>query len=342
MQSILIILSSISLLILVNFFFKKKSFLVDNKNLVHKSFTSKESVPLSGGIVIFFNLALFSNNHFILLFFFLIFILGIFSDLLIITKPLQKFIVQFLVVFFFLNFLDLKVLSTKIYFIDFLIKNNLFAILFTSFCLLILINGTNFIDGINTLVCGYYILIILTILYVCSQNKLLIYNFDSFYYLFLSLLVIYFFNFSSKVYLGDSGSFLLSFLIGYYLINFCNDNLNLIQFISPIFILLLLWYPAFENLFSIIRKIIIKKHPSEPDNLHMHHLLFNFIKKKNNKTIIYNNTLTGNIINLFNLIGFAVSSKFYYHTEYLVYVIIFNVLFYTVVYFYFYKKLKKI
>jgi UDP-N-acetylmuramyl pentapeptide phosphotransferase/UDP-N-acetylglucosamine-1-phosphate transferase len=309
---------------------------------VHKSFTSKESVPLSGGIVIFFNLALFSNNHFILLFFFLIFILGIFSDLLIITKPLQKFIVQFLVVFFFLNFLDLKVLSTKIYFIDFLIKNNLFAILFTSFCLLILINGTNFIDGINTLVCGYYILIILTILYVCSQNKLLIYNFDSFYYLFLSLLVIYFFNFSSKVYLGDSGSFLLSFLIGYYLINFYNDNLNLIQFISPIFILLLLWYPAFENLFSIIRKIIIKKHPSEPDNLHMHHLLFNFIKKKNNKTIIYNNTLTGNIINLFNLIGFAVSSKFYYHTEYLVYIIIFNVLFYTVVYFYFYKKLKKI
>ena len=134
MQSILIILSSISLLIFVNFFFKKKSFLVDNKSLVHKSFTSKESVPLSGGIVIFFNLALFSNNHFILLFFFLIFILGIFSDLLIITKPLQKFIVQFLVVFFFLNFLDLKVLSTKIYFIDFLIKNNLFAILFTSFC----------------------------------------------------------------------------------------------------------------------------------------------------------------------------------------------------------------
>ena len=131
MQSILIILSSISLLILVNFFFKKKSFLVDNKNLVHKSFTSKESVPLSGGIVIFFNLALLSNNHFILLFFFLIFILGIFSDLLIITKPLQKFIVQFLVVFFFLNFLDLTVLSTKIYFIDFLIKNNLFAILFT-------------------------------------------------------------------------------------------------------------------------------------------------------------------------------------------------------------------
>ncbi|CAN1593705.1 Rfe UDP-N-acetylmuramyl pentapeptide phosphotransferase/UDP-N- acetylglucosamine-1-phosphate transferase [Candidatus Pelagibacterales bacterium] len=341
MQSILIILLSTSLLFFLNFFFKKKSFLIDNKSLSHKSFTSKKAVPLSGGSIIFFNLALFSNNYFILFFFFLIFILGIFSDLLIITKPLQKFIIQFLVIFFFLNFLDLKVLSTKIYYIDFLIKNKLFAILFSTFCLLILINGTNFIDGINTLVCGYYILIILTILYVCSQNKLLIYNFDNFYYLFLSLLVIYFFNYSSKVYLGDSGSFLVSFLTGYYLINFCNDNLNLVQFISPIFILLLLWYPAFENLFSIIRKIISKKNPSEPDNMHLHHLLFYFLKKKNKKTFICNNTLAGSIINSYNLISFAVASKFYYHTEYLTYITSFNVLFYVAVYFYFYKKIKK-
>ena len=280
MQSVLIILSSTLLLTLLNFFFEKKSFLIDNKSLSHKSFTSKDAVPISGGFIIFFNLVLLSNNYFILFFFFLIFILGIFSDLLIITKPLQKFIIQFLVIFFFLYFLDLKVLSTKVYFIDLFIKNKLFAILFTSFCLLILINGTNFIDGINTLVCGYYILIILTILYVCSQNKLLIYNFDILYYLFLSLLVIYFFNSFSKVYLGDSGSFLLSFFIGYYLINFSNENLDLVHFISPIFILLLLWYPAFENLFSIIRKIISRNNPSEPDNLHLHHLLFYFLKKK--------------------------------------------------------------
>jgi UDP-N-acetylmuramyl pentapeptide phosphotransferase/UDP-N-acetylglucosamine-1-phosphate transferase len=206
---------------------------------------------------------------------------------------------------------------------------------------LILINGTNFIDGINTLVCGYYILIILTVLYVCSQNKLLIYNFYDFYYLFLSLLIVYFFNFFSKVYLGDSGSFLLSFLMGYYLIVFCNTNLNLIHSISPIFILLLLWYPAFENLFSILRKIITKKNASRPDNLHLHQLIFSFLSKKNNKKITYNNTLTGNMINFFNLISFAVASKFYYHTENLVYLTSFNILVYIIVYFYLYKKLQK-
>jgi UDP-N-acetylmuramyl pentapeptide phosphotransferase/UDP-N-acetylglucosamine-1-phosphate transferase len=341
MQSALIILVSIFLLVLLNLLFKKKRFLLDNKSLSHKSFASKDSVPITGGFAILFNLLFFSNNYFIIFFFTLIFLLGIFSDLLIITKPLKKFIFQFLVIFCFLYFLDLKVFSTKIYFIDFFLKNKLFAIFFTSFCLLILINGTNFIDGINTLVCGYYILIILTVLYVCSQNKLLIYNFYDFYYLFLSLLIVYFFNFFSKVYLGDSGSFLLSFLMGYYLIIFCNSNLNLIRSISPIFVLLLLWYPAFENLFSILRKIITKKNAAKPDNLHLHQLLFSFLNKKYNKKITYNNTLTGNMINFFNLISFAIASKFYYHTEYLVYLTSFNILIYIIVYLNLYIKLQK-
>ena len=341
MQTALIIVISILQLVFLNIFCKKKNFLIDKKILPHKSFVSNDAIPLTGGFVILINLALYSKNYFIIFFFFLIFILGIFSDLLKITSSLVKFLIQALIVFFFLYFSDLIILSTKIPFIDFLIKNKLFAILFTSFCLLILINGTNFIDGVNTLVCGYYILIILTVLYVCSQNQLLIYNFNNFYYLLLSLFVIYSFNLFSKVYLGDSGSFLLSFLMGYYLIKFCNDNLNLFRFISPIFVLLLLWYPAFENLFSILRKIITKKKPAEPDNLHLHQLLFFFLKKKNNKSNIFNNTLTGNMINFFNLISFAVGSKFYYHTQYLFYIVAFNVFFYVIFYFYLYKKTKK-
>ena len=56
------------------------------------------------------------------------------------------------------------------------------------------------------------------------------------------------------------------------LIDLNNNN----YFISPYFIALLLWYPAFENLFSIIRKRIVKKDPLKPDNLHFHQLLFNF------------------------------------------------------------------
>jgi UDP-N-acetylmuramyl pentapeptide phosphotransferase/UDP-N-acetylglucosamine-1-phosphate transferase len=83
-------------------------------------------------------------------------------------------------------------------------------------------NGTNFIDGVNTLASGYYIIIFSIILYLSSKSQLNL-NFNDFYYLLLSLVVIYFFNVLSKNYLGDSGSFLLSFVTGCYLINFCKS-----------------------------------------------------------------------------------------------------------------------
>jgi UDP-N-acetylmuramyl pentapeptide phosphotransferase/UDP-N-acetylglucosamine-1-phosphate transferase len=144
-------------------------------------------------------------------------------------------------------------------------------------------------------------------LYIGEKNKLF-YNFDDFYYLFLTLITVFVFNAFSKIYLGDSGSLLLSFVIGYYLINLFNNNLVLKEPISSVFIILLLWYPAFENFFSIIRKALNKIHPSSPDNLHMHHLLFVFLKKKSKININFLNTITGILINFYNLIIFILGS----------------------------------
>ena len=180
------------------------------------------------------------------------------------------------------------------------------------------------------MVCGYYIIVTLAILYVGHYNKIN-YNFLEFYYLLIVLFIIFFFNFFSKTYLGDSGTFLLSFLIGYYLINLCNINLYSDKYISPIFILLLLWYPAFENLFSIIRKILNKKNPSAPDNLHFHHLLFLYFEKicKNKKNI---NSLTGIVINLYNLLIFLVGVQFYFKTNFLFILVAVNIFVYTFFY----------
>lgn len=331
MNTIFIIISYILLIIFLNNLFLKKKILVDKKQLIHKSFTSKDLVPISGGFLILVNLLFFNSNYQEKLFFIGIFSLGILSDLLIIEKPLKKFFIQFFIVVTFLLLLNISILSTKIFFIDFFIKNKLFALLFSAFCLLILINGSNFLDGINTLVCGYYIIIILVILYIGHYNKIN-YNFLEFYYLLISLLVIFVFNFFSKTYLGDSGTFLLSFLVGYQLINLCNINLSLIKYISPIFILLLLWYPAFENLFSIIRKTLSKSNASKPDNLHLHHLLFSYLKTKiKNKKII--NSLTGTILNLYNFIIFFIGAQFYNKTNFLVILVIINISVYIITYF---------
>jgi UDP-N-acetylmuramyl pentapeptide phosphotransferase/UDP-N-acetylglucosamine-1-phosphate transferase len=330
-NTIFIIISYILLIIFLNSLFLKKKILVDKKQLIHKSFTSKDLVPISGGFLILINLLFFNSNYKEKLFFIGIFSLGILSDLLIIEKPLKKFFIQFFIVVTFLLLLNISILSTKVFFIDFFIKNKLFALLFSAFCLLILINGSNFLDGINTLVCGYYIIIVLVILYIGHYNKIN-YNFLEFYYLLISLLVIFLFNFFSKTYLGDSGTFLLSFLVGYQLINLCNINLSLTKYISPIFILLLLWYPAFENLFSIIRKTLSKLNASKPDNLHLHHLLFSYLKTKiKNKKII--NSLTGTILNFYNFIIFFIGAQFYSKTNFLVILVIINISVYIITYF---------
>ena len=339
MNSFLVILSSILLISLFNFFFYKKEFLLDKKKLSHKSFLSNNSVPLTGGIVILFNLLIFSNNY-LIIFFILIFILGVFSDLFLITSALKKFLIQFLIILLFVYLLDLRIINTKINFLDYFLKYKVFALLFSCFCLLILINGTNFIDGINTLACGYYILILLVVLYIGEKNKLF-YNFDDFYYLFLTLITVFVFNAFSKIYLGDSGSFLLSFVIGYYLINLFNNNLVLKEPISSVFIILLLWYPAFENFFSIIRKALNKIHPSSPDNLHMHHLLFFFLKKKSKININFLNTITGILINFYNLLIFILGSQFYSQGKYLSYIVFFNISFYLGVYFFLRREIRK-
>ena len=57
------------------------------------------------------------------------------------------------------------------------------------------------------------------------------------------------------MYLGDGGSFLFGSIFSLILIEFYLNNPGTI---SSFFIVLLLWYPAFENLFSIIRKFYLK------------------------------------------------------------------------------------
>ena len=134
-----------------------------------------------------------------------------------------------------------------------------------SFCLLILINGTNFIDGLNTNVIGYYIIIS----YFLSKSSFLSdLNLDYLKWNFwiFSLLIIFLYNFFRKLFLGDSGAYALAFIYGVFLIKFYSTS----DIITPFFIISILWYPCFEMLFSMIRKNIQKKSPLEPHTNHLH------------------------------------------------------------------------
>ena len=176
---------------------------------------------------------------------FLIFILGILSDSKIFNSPIKRLITQILIISIFVIYEDFAISDTRIDLIDSILDEKLINIVFTSFCILILINGSNFIDGLNGLVTGYYILITLMIV-----NLNLDINSEPMIPFLLVLLILLILNLFNKIYLGDNGSYLLGFMFAIIAISVQNKNSQ----ISPYFIILLLWYPCFENLFSIIRK----------------------------------------------------------------------------------------
>jgi UDP-N-acetylmuramyl pentapeptide phosphotransferase/UDP-N-acetylglucosamine-1-phosphate transferase len=286
--------------------------------------------PLAGGIINLLAILLINQNYALKFILFLLFLLGLFSDLLIIKKTSYRIAIQSILIISYLIFSNIFVQRINFEIFDIFLKYKIFSIFFSSICLLVLINGSNFIDGVNNLLSGYYLIVVCLIIYIFIQKDIKI-DFDYYYYLLISLSVFYIFNMFNKIYLGDSGSYLLSFFIGILLINLSNINeAN----ISPLFIALLLWYPAFENLFSIIRKILQHRKIYEADNLHLHHIIFSFFKKKfKNKNLIIASSLTGNTINFYNLLIFVLSLNYINSTKSLIVIIGVNILIYIFTYY---------
>ena len=326
--------------LLTNYLINKVGFFLDNnKSSFHKVFIDKNSnPPFTGGIFILLSLFFLIPNSQInfKIFIFLIFIIGFFSDTGILKSANLRFVIQIFIVVFAVIILDKYIPSLKWSFLDSFLKNYYFKIFFTSFCILILINGTNFIDGLNTLVIGYYLTIFFLISSFYENNNILLLNEEIIAYFSIILFSLLILNSLNLLYLGDNGAYLLAFFVGIVLIDLSATLKNL----SPYYIANLLWYPAYENLFSIIRKIKNKKSALEPDNLHLHQLIYLQIKKKlvfNSKII---NTFSGIAINIFNLGILYLATQGYSNDEFQIMLLIFSVTTYNFIYIVLKKNLK--
>jgi len=305
---------TIGLTILIfNFLFNKFNLIRDKKSTsFHKKFIeSKFEPPFSGGIFIIFTIIIYLNVSVIFKSFLLtIFLIGFFSDLNLFKSINLRFYLQLISVVLIIYFSDLYIQSIRIDFIDNLLNNYLFKVFFTTFCILILINGSNFLDGVNTLVIGYYALILYFISSIDITNAGLIDD-DFIKLLIFSLLILLVLNCFNLLLLGDNGSYLISVFVGIFLIDLTNNNV----LISPYFVMNLLWYPAYETLFSIIRKVSTKKSALSPDNLHLHQLVYIYLKDKISHKY-HANSLSGILINIYNFVIFYFASINYSNTKY--------------------------
>ena len=323
---------------LVNLLLTKKNLLPNYSGDNHQKFFNKNKIQLSGGIFLLPIFFVISYDHSIILILsiFFIFLLGLSSDVGIFSSAKLRLLIQSVIILLFLFYSKTTLTSVRIDVLDLMLENYWFSLFFTLICLMILTNGTNFIDGLNGLVLTYYLVIIF-----------IIFNLNLFEYSFLNnsdvvlMLVIFIylilFNFFNQLYIGDSGSYIIGFLFGYFLLQIYENN----HLFSPYFVALLFWYPAFEILFSMIRKIKFKKSPFKPDNKHFHHLLFLYVHKKFKFNNNLSNNLSALIIILYNSLIFLIAIQNIYHTGLQVTLLSFNAAIYLILYFKFtqFKKL---
>ncbi len=327
-------------LYLINFLQKKYNFCLDtpSSSESHKILLNlNKKVPLSGSFyfIPFIYFLTYQDNIILFTTFLLFFCIGLLSDLKITNSPKKRLFIQFFLLVIFLFFNNDFRIDTRIEILNLLMSHEILRIIIISFFFLVLINGFNFIDGVNSL-SSLNILIVLFFLYFLSKDINAIEIQNLVHILLISLSVFVFFNFFGKNFLGDGGVYSLSFFLGVIVIQLS----TLSEQISPYYIANLLWYPAFENLFSIIRRIISNKKNYLADNNHLHQLLFKFFHKKNifkKKYLL--SSFIGILINVYLFLFYLIGFVDYSDTKRQIFLILINTLIYLFIYYLLQKKI---
>ena len=155
--------------------------------------------------------------------------------------------------------------------------NFLFSVLISIAIFLTLINSMNFIDGIDGLAAGVGIISSVsfgTWFILNGQISFAVICFA----LTGSLIAFLWYNvFSSdfKIFLGDTGSMVIGFLLAVFLIRFLELNLNgpvmKTTDVAPSLALAILIVPVFDIFRIVFVRIIHRKSPFSADNNHIHH-----------------------------------------------------------------------
>ena len=323
------------LVLLLSLIFKKRGILLNYSGDVHQFFSNKKNVPLTGGLFILIPIVFFLNDLLINSFIVSIYLVGFFSDRKILASPKKRFLIQCFLILLFVAIFDVKINSSRIELFDVILNNKFFAIFFSAFCLLILINGSNFIDGLNGLLISFTIIILIMLTKLNLIDNSIISD-QSINLIMLILLLLLLLNIFNVLMLGDSGAYLLGFFIGFLIISSHRSNPD----ISPYFFISLIWYPCFENLFSILRKLNREFSPLKPDSKHLHQLVMFFLTKKFDLKLILSNNLSSVIICFFNFLIIYISTLNPSNTFFQIKLISASVIFYNVSYmllFKFYK-----
>lgn len=224
-----------------------------------------------------------------------LFFLGLKDDILILS-PRKKFFGQLLAAFLLIIFTD-----TRIYGFSGILGVTIMpywvSVGFTLFVYLLVINAFNLIDGIDGLAGSLALM-------SCIAFGVLFYLYDDISMVVLAaaavgaLISFLYFNFSRrrKMFMGDSGSMILGFIIAVFTVRFIDTSestsASLFNESSPVLALSILFFPLLDTFrIFFIRIVVHKKSPFTADNNHLHHrfLKCGFSHKQTTITIVVTN-----------------------------------------------------
>ena len=157
------------------------------------------------------------------------------------------------------NFISIE-LSNKI-----LELNFIQSLILTIFCILSFQNAMNMIDGLNGLSSMIMIIINVFLIYYSKDSNFIEVN----KFLTTFLFVYFLFNFRSKLFFGESGIYLVTFITSLLIIFAYKRNFILLDQI-----ILLLLIPGIDMIRVSLHRLKNKLKVSQPDKNHIHHLIF--------------------------------------------------------------------
>ena len=182
----------------------------------------------------------------------------------------------------------------------------------------LLINATNYIDGIDGLLLTFFICFLSYYIFLLEDEKTI----QLIKLLMIPVIISLIFNFlptksGFKIFSGNSGSLFIGFFISFTTINFYKE-FN----IHPSYLIWPLWYPVYDFLFVSINRLLRNKSVFFADKTHLHHKIFYLFKKNHFKTtllfflfnssLIYFGFMISNLSNLLSLIIFIIGFIFYF------------------------------
>ncbi len=274
---VLVILISLVIQITIYFFVKFLSIKGIKSDYFAKQKIHDGDVPRIGGLLFlssFFITIIFIEKSYLSLILplligsLIIFLFSFYEDLKQSLSPYFRLLILFIGSFVFVFLSKLPDINVSILV---LIKHNeVIKLLLFIFSLMLLMNGFNFIDGLNGLSSFNFLSIMSSILYIGNfYNDNFIVNLSVFIIIFAILIFLFNFPFG-KVFLGDSGSYIYALFSGALIIYLFERHNELPTLLAMV----ILSYPITEMLFSIFRKIYLKYSPLKPDVNHLHHLVF--------------------------------------------------------------------